>query len=632
MAYQEIYRLEFKNHAEQTCLLGLWKDTEDPPINVTYLTGSSSPVILKGIDNDKKINTPIRGTELSVEIVTSTLSFTTFIADNETTWQGIFKVNGSTVFVGFLLQEDSNEDFVSYNHVIRLRFTDSLALLKGVEFRDTNGNYWFADATLYDIINSCLRKTGLQLEITVASNLFPSDVVDTELDSFLSINKVNTRSFQTNKRDFADCYNVLTNILSSFGGTLYQFGGKWVIERWADKLEQFTHEFNYDTNGDPTFIGNDFTVLPIGENELIKEVESPKLFSVSRTSKENKITYRWENWPELIRNMDLDDGTINLGLSTSTQRTYSLDHYTQVNRTAYSRREIDTLGNETQRYFFILGAADNTDLVDYVVTSTFPAIKGDKLKVSFSASSKNDLPTTAALVYVKCGSYYLDDDGKWYTGAVFLRLDFASAENSTEWKTYEIESSEIPANGNVEVRFLLMQGCGVGNETRYKDFNIEYIRVINNAQSAVGDINNYPNSVTTKNPIDEQVYVSDSLKKVIKGALLKNNGDLETSWQRGTNSEQLRYSQLNALGYYQNTYRSKYKFEGVFKGRISEIGFKPLYSLADTPNKIYGLVSLDEVDYLRNIWRGTLLEVHDTVLDVNITNLPSTFVYNYLFE
>jgi hypothetical protein len=632
MAYQLKYILEFKNQFEQTCALEIYEDNEDPPIDPEYLTGTARPVLQKGIDNDRKLYTPIRGQELLAEIVTDTLSITDFIADEDTTWKGIFKVNDNTVFEGFLLQEDSDEDYVTYNHVIRLRFTDSLALLKGVEFRQSNGTYWFADVTFYDIINTCLLKTGLTLDITVRCNIFPADTADVTLESALSINKVNTRTFMANQRDFEDCYTVLNKIMLAWGCTLYQYRGRWVIERWADRLEQATSEFDYDVNGDATYIGTNYTDAAIGEAQDIKEVEAPQRLSIMRASRESKITYRFETWPELIRNLDLDDGTIQLLLSGPSQRTYSLDHYTIVNRTAYSRREIDSLGNETQRYFYIEGAADNLDLTDYVQTSTFPAVAGDKLKISFAACSETDLSTTAAIVYVKCGSYYLDDDGKWYTASKFLRLDWASSEDSTEWKTYEIESAEIPANGDVEMRFLLMQGCAAGNETRYKDVSVEYVQVINNSYGAIGDFNLYPNDATTKNPIEQAVNISDATKKVLRGAILKNNGNLETAWQRGTAAEELRFSQLNALGYYQSAYRTKMRFEGIYRGVDETTGFKMQYTFDDVVGKKFFLASLDEIDWMTGIWRGTMVEVNDVTLDVDIDTLPTGFVYNYIFK
>lgn len=633
MPYQLKYILEFKNQQEQTCSLELWQNLEDEtPIDPVYLTGSSSPVVQRGINNDRSLYTPIRGQELTAEIVTDELSITDFLADDETTWKAIYKVDDDAVFTGFLLQEDSDEDYVSYKHLLRLRFTDSLALLKGVELRDNNGAYWFADVTLYDLVSACLRKTGLQLDISVLCSIFPADTADVTLTSTLSITKVNTRTFMTNKRDFEDCWTVLTKIMTAMACTLYQYGGRWVIDRWGDRLEQATREFSYDVNGDATYVGTTYTTKAIGETQPIKEVEAPKLLSIMRAAKEDRITYRFDNWPELIRNLDLDDGTVNLLLSGPSQRTYSLDHYTLVSRTAYSRREIDALGNETQRYMFINGAANNLDLDKYVQTTTFPAVKGDKIKLSFAASSSTDLPTTAAVVYLKCGSYYLDDDATWKTAAVFLRLDFASAENSTEWKTYEIESKEIPADGNVELRFLLMQGCGVGNTTRYKDVNVEYVPVINNSYGAVGDFNLYPNPVTTKNPISEQVHLSDALKKVVKGALLKSSGALETTWQRGTNTEEYRFSQLNALAYYQSSYRTKFRMEGTFRGVDSAIGFKPQYSFDDVAGKKFFLASLDEIDWRTCVWKGTLVEIHDDTADAGIETLPSGYVYNYIFQ
>lgn len=638
MAYAQIYNLEFINQQGQTCSLELWNDTDLPPIEISYLTGSDRPVVLKSIDNDRKISTPIRGQELTAEIVTDVLTIDTFISDNDLAWKGVFKVNGDTVFSGFLVQEDSTEEFVTYKHIISLTFTDGLGLLKGVELRQTNGDYWFSDVLLIDLISACLLKTGQQLDINVLCNLFPASVTVFTVESFFSINKINTRTFQKNKRDFIDCYEVLSEIMKAAGCVLYQYAGKWVIDRWADRHEQVTREYTYDVNNDPAYIGNTYTTLDIGETEAIKEVESALRKSVLRAAIEDKITYRFETWPELIRNLDFDEGTINLLLSGSSQRTYSLDYFTGTGRTFYTRREIDTLGNETQRYMYIEGAADWSDTNKFVRSNlSFPAIKGDKIELSFSAASQIDVSSTQparARVMVRCGSYFLYGDGVWRTSHPLFQpysyVEFEAAEDSTQWKSENVESDELPISGNVDITFFLMERCGSGNKTYYKDVDIKYIQAVNNSFSADGDINVYNNDVG-KNPVEATVKISDALKKILKGALLQNDGDLESGWKRGGITETIRFTQLNALGYLQSNYRAKQRFEGTYRGGVDVVGFKPQYTIADVPNKVFALVSLDSVDFMRGTWNGTLLEVNDSVLDVNISTIGDDYVYNFVF-
>lgn len=638
MAYELRYELEFLNELEDTVLLEIFEDRTGDPIETVELNGSVQPIVQRGIDNDRDIFTPIRGQEVVAEIVSSTLGIIDFMADNDLTWRGILKVNGQTVFVGYLVQEDSQEEFVSYSHILRLRFTDGLGLLKGVPLSDTAGLPWHSTPTFYDIIRACLLKTGSTLPIVISNKLFPSDTTDLDDQAAMNISKVYTRSFMKDQREFLDCYQVLSSILTAWGCTLYQYRGQWVVDRWGDRLEQATARWTYDVSSNATYDGTGYDSAAIGETEDIKEVDTPLLLSIGRAAREARVTYRFDQWYELIRNLDLDEGARVALISDSTQSSYDLDYWTLVSRVAYSRRELDTLGNEKDRYLFINGAANNLDRDKYVRSGTFPAVKGDKINFQFSACSKNDLPGTAAIVYLKCGSYYLDDDGTWTTSAVFLRLDFAAAEDSTQWKTYTVESEEIRADGDVEIRLLLMQGCNTGNETRYKDIAIDYINVIGGRQ-ARGDYNRYPNPVTKRNPIDQAVTISDSLRKTFRGAILKSSGALETAWQRGSNAEEYRFSQLNALAYYQASYRSKLIFEGTFRGThypsgpsSYPIGFWPGYTIADTAGKVYMLTTLDEVDWRTGIWRGTMVEVHDTTLDVDIETPPENFDYNFIFE
>jgi hypothetical protein len=217
MAYQVLYQLEFISQENNTCLLNIYKDYVGDPIDVTELTGSNNPITQRCIDNDNSLFTTIRGQELVAEFVTNTLSIVDFIADEETTFKGVFYVNGDVVFEGFLLQEDSSEEFVDYLHTIRLKFTDGLALLKGVPLTDSSGAQWFATPTVYSILKTILLKTGSSLPINFKCNIFPSDVADPTAQTSFELTKLYTKSFMKNQSDFNDCYSVLSDILKAYG-------------------------------------------------------------------------------------------------------------------------------------------------------------------------------------------------------------------------------------------------------------------------------------------------------------------------------------------------------------------------------------------------------------------------------
>jgi hypothetical protein len=421
---------------------------------------------------------------------------------------------------------------------------------------------------------------------------------------------------------------------------LYQYRGEWCIDRWIDRLEQLTQHHLYDTSDFGTDLGTSYDFCEIGEVQTTKEVETPLLLSIGRTAKENKITYRFNTWAELIRNVDLDEGTFSAPNSGAGFAAFTAAYWTEVSRTAFIIREYDALNNETQRYIQISGAADYTAPNKYIQSESFPAVKGDKVAFSYQAAFKTDTGRCWGQIEVKCGSYYLRSDGVWDSFSPFqVAVDFLAADDATEWKSISVESEEIPADGNVELRLLVGYNCAAGNATRYKDIKIDYLPKYGNSNFAKGDFCNYPNTVTTKNPINEDVVISDSLLKVLNGSLLKTSGALETSWQRGANAEEYRFSQLNALGYYQSSYRSKYILEGTFRGTtfiatvpLYPIGFWPIYMFDDLPGKLFTLTSLNDLNWLTGVWQGTFVEVHDTTLDAAIDTVPGNFVYNFIFQ
>lgn len=147
-------------------------------------------------------------------------------------------------WLGYLLQQGYEEDYIAAPYIVTVIATDGLADLDEVDYSDVG------DKTLLGIIAKCLEPTELGINIRSGVNIFETTHAMTASDDPLIQTYFDTY-FLTEKSNA----EVITEILKVFGARIYQSQAKWWIIRIEDSsasalpYREFTTAGVYSSNG-----------------------------------------------------------------------------------------------------------------------------------------------------------------------------------------------------------------------------------------------------------------------------------------------------------------------------------------------------------------------------------------------
>lgn len=178
--YGIIYRMEFLNREGFTVRVNisptdvLIDDADTPEIIV--LKGGDAPVVISASNNDEDKFTPIRSKSAKIKFRTDTLAgldSSTFSQGGDNLWvcDIILQDTPAYIFRGFLMMADNQQPFQPDPQYVTLTAADHLAALKEAALTDLDGENPQGKYRVADIINFCLRKTGLVLDFKVVNNL-----------------------------------------------------------------------------------------------------------------------------------------------------------------------------------------------------------------------------------------------------------------------------------------------------------------------------------------------------------------------------------------------------------------------------------------------------------------------------
>ena len=134
MAKAEKYRYSFKTLEGQTCIVRF--DFEGWVGSSTTLLGGDKPFSLSEFNTDENIFKPIRGQLATMNIVGSSSGVTIddFLMDNDDDIIVYFDFGTwGNYWVGYLTQDDFQETWIDTNHILTLRATEGLGLLKDTQ-------------------------------------------------------------------------------------------------------------------------------------------------------------------------------------------------------------------------------------------------------------------------------------------------------------------------------------------------------------------------------------------------------------------------------------------------------------------------------------------------------------------
>jgi hypothetical protein len=230
MAYATKYTLTFMDVAGDEWVVNFQEDGFGG--SSTALTPGPNPLVTTWEQSDKY--QPIIGSTVDIQMVYETTIDSLYTEDNRGIRVFITK-DASAYWYGFLAPGQYFRQFNQPKHYVTLTASDGLGELKGIKFEDGSGDPYFYPETEIVVIGNILQKTGLNLSIYEAVNIFEDDFDTTASDSPLEQTYFYQEKYWDEVTDErGNCYDVLYDILKKYGATIRQNTVYWRIYRPND--------------------------------------------------------------------------------------------------------------------------------------------------------------------------------------------------------------------------------------------------------------------------------------------------------------------------------------------------------------------------------------------------------------
>lgn len=505
--------------------------------------------------------------------------------------------------------------------------------------------------TILSVIKRCMSATSLQLLTNIFCNL--REARQTVTESHFAQTIIDPDTFR-NGDVYKSCYEVLSEIMATWECQLQQANGQWNIVHWYEirifggVIAGFVYDQDWALIGTTAF-ANIFNIAP-----NIPPVQPPTcpIFplteSILRPFKFTRKQFNYQQPKYLLKNYDLQ--TLGPLLRTYVSGGVTVNEYIATGWTSgqgsplverFIRVDIDTAtGTELRRYLVTKNAGDQS----FGVRGTAVEVTaGDKIKFSFTfrtTSSQAGNINYTFIVQLTNGVLirYVDElpvgNGDWKPTFGFT-YNIPSGDNSDQWHTVEIESSQVPFDGLLYV--FLPQATFSPNsvkETWIRDIRLEVTTFINDSAKVIGHyhLDNRTNDI--KNNLDEEIFIDDTPRNTIGGTLFMPTftnliQDRTIGWVYGAASGPKKLGNLTVAEIL--TYRDKMrsKLEGGFIGiqQTYPISLLTLLQTSFNPTKYY-IFGLLTIDYKRNVFNGTLWEIWDTVEPA----LAADYTFNYIYS
>ncbi len=537
-----------------------------------------------------------------------------FIVSFHDEWKVVLYCENQIEFIGFITPNEGNSPLMGTRREVNLTATDNLGLLKKPVLKKYNGEEFRATDRIIDYIVGALSQTGLQLNVRVYSNLYESSMQDRNVsptaDTFNQA-KLNYATFLTDPIIFQSSYTALENILKE-GYSIEQWFGRWVIMRFGEMQDSpgpkiWYTEYDYTGNivsanqetHDPAIIAKYQTLHPVGGDLTA---------SCNYAIKQAKHTFNYVPWPEIPKNNTFERGTFIPGIgqddpvAQTTQRAYTIDdwiygisnptipsqdppHPAPTSDRNYRLSTYNIYGVEVARVIVLENGG--TPGHTFQICQPIPFKAGDRMDIDFdfmrSNSGTGTMNYLSVVFHPDNGgiAYWLEnnntiDGGKPFRWVQQTRMKFVSkfyqGENWNQWSSYNVALPPAPETGVLYI--CLMNYDSTNTKVYYRNFQVTYHPFVAGGYvEATGDYWRIEQNAAYLDDVDEEVIISDSEIKVLKGAIFRADGTTLTtrSWHRLNVNENRGFKELINMGRYNQLYRRFWKADGTIGG----IGYYP---------------------------------------------------------
>lgn len=454
MAYGLKYYLKFKNRIQNDIYRVEIHEKDYADSTIAELTGAETPFTANW--QEVEILDPVKSVEFTINFITDSLHIEDFYSDDDEQFRMDLyfesdKDGGGTeklLHTGYLIQDGTSEPLTDRKHVITLKATDNLALLKSVNWNEAVPVDYIGPKPLGYYIRYCLKQTGLysndsnidmSLPLRLYGNLF-ENTTDDRGDDILADPYAETvlysGMFRSADGIWTDCYSILEQILGSINACIVQADGYWNILRTPEYLlfdDGAIPGTEYIYNGSGTDI-NVITLAPLATIDRtdgnVYPIEEDQNKSILRPYRYVIDTFDY-NQQLLIVQSDLQIPSDAIPFDTDTTAGIRTDSY-----------DIAT--------YFPLWIQRHND-ASYLVIKTDTNVTPEQEIDRFIVTPLVDTSGT-------------DVSGVQFNPFVVSRND--RIEFSLQWKTYPLDTdSQAP----FWIRFLLLTETDIYNLVQYPD-------------------------------------------------------------------------------------------------------------------------------------------------------------------
>lgn len=628
----------------------------------TSLNGSDRPFVLREFNTNEDLFKPIRAMMAEINIVTNSTGVTMddFISENDTdiivTLDATMPFGSIQIFNGILLQDDFQETWIDGNHILTLRASDRFGYLKKVQLSN-NGQELEGKFTPLQLIRYCLQETSLDDRYYyIFNNLYHETMSTSEGTTPLMQCLIDARTFQKEANVYDDSYTVLEKINKSFNQTIFTYRNAAFILRQEELYTSYTNNLRGLLLYDPGIAAEIYPInkrfeFLIGVNELVKPITPEMIRFLERKTKNDIVEFQYEQFTENVRNQTFLRG--NLVSETALQKVFTVDDWVCLEGTSYATgvpapsnafyrvQEYSNTRSLKDEYIQI----QHSPIVNrWVYSSEINALQNELFTISFDVKFQSDLgPQFNALiaqVQLTDGTsfYVLDDDGNWVVSngswtlnGKFFRIYYNGSTNiiPTDWNTMEVFSKPAPITGNIRILFH----CFANSQTvQFKNLKIYYSDSTNSllGKSIKSIQSIYTKVLDIKNDFNSDTYLDDGITKQYRGTIFKMDGQSLTdkNWFRYRYpTERFGFRQQNAIAHWEHNRTNRNKIDGTFFGcfwndGVNDEVISPINTVRfidDDINRVYAILAIKDMDFASNTWSGTLIEVFNEVIDVDIS-------------
>jgi hypothetical protein len=434
LAKVEKYRYSFKTLEGQTCTVRF--DFEGYVGASTTLIGADKPFTLGEFNTDENIFKPLRPQLATINIIGSDSGVTTndFMMDNDDDVIVYFDFGSWTNYwKGYLTQDDFQETWIDTNHILTLRATEGLGLLKDTQLGN-NGAELIGTFTPFQIIEYAMQGAVQNfVDYRIFSNLFYESMNDANTYTGFDQCTIDAKAFQIDVLEYDDSYTAIEKINSAWNQTIYMYKGKWVIFR----IEELYCPTSVNIRGFRSLSGtrtliNDRFDVNVGVGESVKPITPDMLRFLKRRTKQDIVQYNYDPINEIVQNSSFARGSFISDISNV--KSYNLDSWTwqeggTSTNPSFTSPTTPSTGS-LSRFEVYDGAygilEDNYVRFDavsgyyrWIKSTDLEILQGEKIRFSVDTRYKNVFTDDGLkrqayiLLYGNTNKYYLKDDGTW---------------------------------------------------------------------------------------------------------------------------------------------------------------------------------------------------------------------------